>query len=66
MEAQYQSQYESQSQYQTQTNNKIIILKKKFEKYGFNEPFNEDNYELVNHIINNFNKILFSFQTINK
>ena len=32
--------------------------------YGFNEPFNKENYDLINHIITDFNKILFSFKSI--
>ena len=47
-------------------NNKIISLKKSLDAYGFNEPFNEDNYELINHIMNDFNKIVYSFKSVNK
>ena len=50
----------------SQIDNKILILKNKLEAYGFNEPFNEENYDLINHIINDFNKILFSFKSIKK
>jgi len=46
--------------------NKINVLKEKLKAYGFNESFNKENYELLNHIINDFNKILFSFKTIKK
>ena len=44
---------------------KISILKKKLKTYGFNEPFNEVNYDLINHIITDFNKLVFSFKSIN-
>ena len=47
-------------------NNKIISLKKSLDAYGFKEPFNEDNYELINHIMIDFNKIVYSFKTVNK
>ena len=47
-------------------NDKIISLKKNLDAYGFNEPFNGDNYELINHIINDFNKILYSFKSVKK
>ena len=40
-------------------NNKIISLKKSLDAYGFNEPFNEDSYELINHIMNDFNKLVY-------
>ena len=47
-------------------NNKIISLKKSLDAYGFKEPFNEDNYELINHIMTDFNKIIYSFKSVNK
>ena len=47
-------------------NNKIISLKKSLDAYGFNEPFNEDSYELINHIMNDFNKLVYSFKSVNK
>ena len=43
---------------------RISILKKKLKTYGFNEPFNEVNYDLINHIITDFNKLVFSFKSI--
>ena len=43
---------------------KISNLKKKLKTYGFNEPFDEASYELINHIITDFNKLVFSFKSI--
>ena len=45
---------------------KIIALRDKLITYGFNEPFSEENYELVNHIISDFNKVLLSFKSLEK
>ena len=45
---------------------KITALKDKLITYDFNEPFSEENYELVNHIISDFNKVLLSFKSLEK
>lgn len=45
---------------------KITALKNKLMTYGFNEPFIEENYDLVNHIISDFNKVLLSFKSLEK
>jgi hypothetical protein len=44
--------------------NKINALKEKLKAFGFDESFNKENFDLINHILNDFNKILFSFKTI--
>lgn len=45
---------------------KITALRDNLITYGFNEPFSEENYELVNHIISDFNKVLLSFKSLEK
>ena len=49
---------------QKEKNDKFLILKKKLQTFGFNEPFKKESYDLINHIISDFEKILFSFKTI--
>ena len=50
----------------THQDDKITALKNKLMIYGFNEPFSEENYDLVNHIISDFNKVLLSFKSLEK
>ena len=47
-----------------QKEDKVFSLKKKLETYGFNETFNEDNFELLDHIMTDFNKLVLSFKLI--
>ena len=49
---------------QIEKNDKFLILKKKLQTFGFNEPFKKENYDLISHIISDFEKILFSSKSI--